>query len=271
MSVREEPTSGIDGVRFVPEEHTGTGALVLGGSSGRIDGPRAALLAGDGVLAESVRWFGGAGQHDGPWEIALETFLDRVADLRRDCDRVLVLGTSFGAEAALLTGALTDDVDAVVAFAPSDLVWAGVTGEGRVTSHWTHRGEPLPFVPFDDTWQADTDPPSYDGLYRRSRARFADRVPGATIPVERIARLLLVAGGDDRVWPAGEHARAISDRRTAHGLATTVVTDPDAGHRAILPGEPVVTAGMRMQRGGTEEADRRLGRAAWSAILRLLR
>lgn len=273
--MREEPTVGIDGVRFVPDAPTGTGALVLGGSSGRIDGPRARLLAEEGVLAESVRWFGGPGQHDGPWEIPLETFLDRVAELRRDCDRVLVLGTSFGAEAALLTGALSDGVDArvdaVAAFAPSDLVWAGVTGDGRVTSHWTRRGEPLPFVPFDDTWQADTDPPSYDGLYRRSRKRFADRVPGATIPVERITELLLVAGGDDRVWPADAHAHHISTRRAAHGLTTALVTDPKAGHRAILPGEPVVTAGMRMQRGGTEEADRRLGRAAWAAILRLLR
>ena len=271
MSVREEPIAGIDGVRCVPGGPTGTGALVLGGSSGRIDAPRARLLAGEGVLAESVRWFGGPGQHDAPWEIALETFLDRVADLRRHCDRVLVLGTSFGAEAALLTGALSDDVAAVVAFAPSDVVWAGVTGDGRVTSHWTHHGEPLPFVPFDDTWQADTDPPAYDGLYRRSRERFADRAPDATIPVERIAELVLVAGGDDRVWPAEAHARAISDRRTIHGRPTTLVTDPDAGHRTVLPGEPVVTAGVRMQRGGTEEADRRLGRAAWAAIRPLLR
>lgn len=269
--MRDVPTPGIDGVRWVPDAPTGTGALVLGGSSGRIDDARARVLAGEGVLAESVRWFGGPGQHDGPWEIPLETFLDRVADLGRECERVLVLGTSFGAEAALLTGCFSDEVAAVVAFAPSDLVWAGVTGAGRVTSHWTREGEPLPFVPYDDTWQADTDPPSYDGLYRRSRERFADRVPGATIPVERIAELLLVAGGDDRVWPAEDHARRISDRRSAHGRRTTLVTDPVAGHRAILPGEPVVTAGMRMQRGGTEEADRRLGRAAWAAILPLLR
>ncbi len=96
-------------------------------------------------------------------------------------------------------------------------------------------------------------------------------MPGATIPVERIAELLLVAGGDDRVWPAEEHARRIVARRASHGLPTSLVSDPAAGHRAILPGEPVVTAGMRMQRGGTEEADRRLGSAAWTAIKALLR
>ena len=37
----------------------------------------------------------------------LETFLEQVDALARECDRVLVLGTSFGAEAALLTALLT--------------------------------------------------------------------------------------------------------------------------------------------------------------------
>lgn len=267
---REEPTTGIEGVRCLPDEPCGTAALVLGGSSGRIDAARARLLAERGVTAESVRWFGGPGQHDGPWEIPLETFLDRVAALRRDHDRVLVAGVSFGAEAALLTGAHSPDVAAVAAFAPSDVVWAGITSEGRTTSHWTLGGVPLPFVPFDPDWEPATDPPAYDGLYRVSRERFAERVPAATIPVERIPALLLVAGGDDRVWPAVEHATSIRARRTAHGQETAVVTDPAAGHRTVLPGEPVVVAGQRMQRGGTEEADRRLGRAAWAALLRLL-
>lgn len=266
------PLSDADGVRFVPDagSTTGTGALVLAGSSGRVDTTRARILAGADVVAESIRWFGGPGQHDGPWEIPLEVFLDRVAALRRDCDRVLVLGTSFGAEAALLTGAWSGEVAAVVAFAPSDVVWAGVTGDGRVTSHWTHDGSPLPFVPFDEDWTPETDPPAFRDLYRRSRARHADRVAAASIPVERIGELVLVAGGDDQVWPAVDHAEAIRERRAAAGLATTVVTDPEAGHRTILPGEAVVSAGQHMRRGGSEETDRRLGTTAWDQIRRLL-
>ncbi|KRB77001.1 hypothetical protein ASE01_09560 [Nocardioides sp. Root190] len=244
-----------------------TGALVLAGSSGRVDEARVEVLTAAGVVAESMRWFGGPGQHAGPWEIPLEGFLERVADLKRRCDRVVVVGTSFGAEAALLTGAHSDDVDAVVAFAPSDLVWAGVTGGGRVTSHWTLDGTPLPFVPFDETWVAAEEPPAFRDLYARSRERFADLVPDATIPVERINDLLLVAGGDDRVWPALDHARAISARRTTAGLVTTIVTDAEAGHRTVLPGEPVVSGGVRMQRGGTEIADRRLGEACWPQVL----
>jgi uncharacterized protein len=89
--------SDIEGVRWVPDIPTAVGALVLAGSSGRVDTTRAELLARKGVLSESIRWFGGAGQHDGPWEIPLELFLGRVEELAKDCDRVLVLGTSFGA------------------------------------------------------------------------------------------------------------------------------------------------------------------------------
>ena len=260
----------VEGVRWLPDSPSGVGALVLAGSSGRVDVARTELLARHGVLAESIRWFGGADQHDGPWEIPLELFLKRVDGLANDCDRLLVLGTSFGAEAALLTGALHSQVDAVVAFAPSDVVWAGVRSDGSVTSHWTVENAPLPFVPFDDAWDAVDEGPAFVGLYEASRQRFADRVLAAAIPVEQIRHLVLVAGGDDEVWPSLEMARVIEARRAAHDLDTVVVSDSAAGHRAILPGEPIVEGGMRMRRGGSEAADRRLGAAAWTQIAALL-
>lgn len=269
--MRQIDLSGVEGGRWVPEAPSGVGALVLAGSSGRIDSTRAELLARHGVIAESIRWFGGPGQHDGPWEIPLELFLGRVAELERDCDRVLLLGTSFGAEAALLTGCHSAAVDAVVAFAPSDVVWAGVRSDGTQTSHWTIDGVPLPYVPFNEDWEPDDDVPAFVGLYEASRKRHAEHVAEAAIAVEDIENLVVVAGGDDQVWPAVAMSAAIKARRTAHGLTTTIVSDPDAGHRAILPGEPAVSGGIRMRRGGTENADRNLGAAAWAQIQTLLR
>ena len=257
--------------RYLPENPCGTGVLVLGGSSGRIDGDRARLLSTCGALAESIRWFGGPGQSPGPFDVPLETFQARVELLARECDRVVVVGTSFGAEAALVTAAHTPRVDAVAAFAPSDVVWAGVTPEGRQTSHWTLGGEPLPFVPFDEAAEPEGDPPSFLPVYEQSRAARPDAVVTAAIAVERVGEVLCVAGGDDRVWPSVAHAEAVREHRARHGLATTVVVDPAAGHRAVLPGEPVVTAGARMARGGAEEADRRLGAAAWPALAAQLR
>lgn len=127
----------------------------------------------------------------------------------------------------------------------------------------------MPFVPLCGDWEPVEDPSSFLGLYRQSFANQAD-VDGAAIAVEAIPRVLLIAGGDDRVWPSLEEAERISERRKLHGLATTVVTDLHAGHRTVLPGEPVVTAGTRVARGGNEEADRRLGAAAWPHIAALL-
>jgi hypothetical protein len=260
----------VPGVRVEPSAHSGLGVLTLAGSSGRIDEERARLFARHGALAESIQWFGGPGQSPGPWEVPIEQFQARVAGLRRSCDRILVSGLSFGAEAALLTGALTGGVDAVVAFAPTDVAWAGVTPEGRQTSHWTLGGVPVPYVPFLANWRPAGDPPVFKELYALSRAADPAVTSAATIPVERIPALILVAGGDDLVWPSAEQARAIADRRAGHGLATTLVLDPEAGHRAVLPGEDAVTAGRAMARGGSPEADRRLGAAAWASIRRVM-
>jgi len=268
--VIEESLNGIEGVRFIPTDPSGTAALVLAGSSGRADRDRARVLAERGVLTESIRWFGGHGQQPGPWEVPIELILDRAEMLARRADRVVIVGTSFGSEAALLAGSLCARVQAVVAFAPSDVVWAGVTPEGRLTSHWTHEGEPLPYVPFVDDWEPSDEPPSFRSLYEASRLRFPDRVQAARIAVEQIATLVLVAGGDDQVWPSVTHAEEIAAARSRRGLQTSLVVDPEAGHRTILPGEDPVEGGMSMRRGGSIYADRRLGEAAWEAICEVL-
>jgi len=270
MVVDEIALSGPSGIRVLPATPTGVGVLTLAGSSGRVDVDRARLFARHGAMAESIRWFGGPGQNAGPWEAPLEQFSARVTALRKYCDHVLVVGTSFGSEAALLTGANLADVDAVVAFAPSDVVWAGITAAGRQTSHWTVADQPLPYLPLLEDWQADRDPPSFRQLYELSRAAAPDALAAATIPVERIQTLVLVAGRDDLVWPSAEHAHTIASRRSQHGLSTTVIVDPGAGHRAVLPGEAVVTGGTRMARGGSAEADRRLGAHAWEHIQQLM-
>jgi hypothetical protein len=269
--MREVPLDRPEGVRFIPNRPTGVGVLVLAGSSGRIDAERAQLLATQGALTESVRLFGGPGQNPGPWEIALETFIDRIDALATENDRVVIVGTSFGAEAALLVGAHDARVDAVAAFAPTDVVWAGVLPSGQQTSHWTFGGTLLPFTPFDESWTAETDPPEFRGLYAASREAHPDAADAAVIPVERITDLLVIAGGGDRVWDSVDHAHRIVARRDSAGLATTLIENPLAGHRAVLPAESIQTGGQRMARGGSATADAQLGATAWPALMRLLR
>jgi uncharacterized protein len=260
-------------VLVVPDEPNGTGVLLLAGSSGRVEGERARLLSTMGATVLAIRWFGGPGQSPGTYRVPLETFTAAIDRLEQGCDRLVVVGTSFGAEAALLTAAYDGRVDAVVAIAPSAVVWAGVETDGdgrqRQLSHWTWRGRPLPFVRLDESWEPDRDPPSFRSSYVRSLSQRTDTV--GTIPVERIAgEVVLVVGGDDEVWPSDVFAQMIDDRRGARGLTTTIVTHPCAGHHVVLPGERPVTGGMRMARGGTPEADRELGELLWPHLARVL-
>lgn len=268
----EETAQDPDGLFVIPEKHCGTGVLTLGGSSGRIDDNRARLLAEQGAVAMSIRWFGGPGQPSGPRLIPLETFAGALDRLARECDRLVVAGTSFGAEAALLVAAYDERVDGCIGFAPSPVAWSFIDPNGAQVSHWSCGGHPVPAVPFDTTWQPDTDPPAYVDMYRRSmRVADSGTVARATIPVERIGELLLVAGGDDQVWPSVDFAQRIIARRRDHGLKTTSRTLPGAGHRTLLPGEEPVVGGNSMRRGGTDEANRQLGLLAWPEIRRILR
>ena len=227
-----------------PEVPCGTAVLLLAGSSGRVESQRADLLARHGARVRAIRWFGGMGQRPAPHEVPIELFIDQLDLLRRDADRVAIFGTS--------------------------VVWAGLT-DGDWSSHWTSRGTPLPAVSFDPSWVSSTVPPEYRSLYEASIDRAPDAAAAAAIRTEYITGVVvLIAGGDDRVWPSGQFAAEISARRSAHGRETTVVTHPAAGHRMVLPGETVAAGGVTMARGGSPSADAELGALAWPQIVHAL-
>ena len=242
-----------------------TGVLVLSGSSGRVESARCDVLAGLGATAASYRWFGETVDR-----VPLESFEEPLATLHERCDRLVVMGTSKGAEAALLLGALHPEIDAVVAVSAPHVVWAALSQERPQRSSFTRGGEQLSFVPYDDDWEPDTEPVEFVGMYEQSLETYADRVPAARIPVERVTGdVLLVAGGDDRLWPSCDMAEEIVARRAATGLNTSLVVHPRAGHRVVLPGEQPAPP-SHLVHGGTPEADAELGRLVWPYLVRLL-
>lgn len=200
--------SGVSTMTVVrPQRACGTGVLVLAGSSGAVDIERAELFAAHGAVALALRWFGGPSQQPGPWHIPLETFTAALDVLALDVDRLTIVGASFGAEAALCVAATDTRIDAVVAISPSPYVWPASDDPGQLRSHWTRHGTPLPFVPFDDTWTATSDPPAFRSLYERSLHTHPDEAVVAAIAVEDFAgQLVLIAGKDDQVWPAADWA-----------------------------------------------------------------
>ena len=279
--IERDLTEPWQGILAAPAPRRGrAGALVLAGSSGRVERDRVRLLARQGVTALSIRWFGGPGQSPGICEIPLETFTTAVDLLRANgAERVGILGTSKGAEAALLTAVHDPRVDVAVALSPTSRVWCNVgPGPDGAThpyrSSWTWRRQPLPFVPLDDSWtpaEPDGDPVAIRGWYELSERTHADRLAAADIPVERArADLLLVAGGDDAMWPSLPFAERLAARRRAAGATVRLIARPDAGHRPRLPGEGPAPASSQFRYGGTPEADALLGAAAWPHLLDLL-
>jgi len=276
LTERELAVPG-EGVLVSPASGSDTGLLVLAGSSGRVERERARILAAKGALALALRWFGGPGQPPGICEIALETFT-AAADLleREGARRIAIMGVSKGAEAALLTAVRDARVAAVIALSPTSRVWCNV-GPGRdgaqhpYRSSWTWRGRPLPFVPMDDSWAPDRTgdgPVAIRGWYEQSERVFGQLLGPAGIPAERTrAEVLLVAGGDDEMWPSLRFARELASRRRAAGLTVRLIARDDAGHRPRLPGEGPAEPSPRFRYGGTAEADALLGRAAWPHIL----
>ncbi|MFF5141664.1 acyl-CoA thioester hydrolase/BAAT C-terminal domain-containing protein [Streptomyces sp. NPDC013157] len=275
--VEQELDSPWEGVLATPAQGSDTGVLVLAGSSGRIERERARILARQGITALSVRWFGGPGQSPGICEIPLETFTTAVDFLvASGARRVAILGLSKGAEAALLTAVYDPRVDVVIALSPTSRVWCNV-GPGQdgeqhpYRSSWTWREQPLPFVPMDDSWtpiEPGDDPVAIRGWYELSERRFAGLLARAEIPVERArADLLLVAGGDDAMWPSLPFAEQLAERRRSAGATVHVITRQDAGHRPRFPGESPAPHSPHFRYGGTPEADRLLGEAAWPHIL----
>src|SRR6478752_644467 len=159
----------------------GTGVLVLSGSSGRVERDRAALVASAGVSAALTYRWFGGA---GQPAGIWEHPLE-----------------SFAPAVELLAG----QCDRVV------LLGASKSAEAFLS------------YPSDDTAEPVGDPPAFSPVYAQSlRTAPADRVAAATIAVERFfGDVLLVAGGDDRVWPSVQFARAVRDRRQRLSLPTT--------------------------------------------------
>jgi hypothetical protein len=271
-------TGKIQATLLTPHRAGEWGVLVLGGSSGRVDVQRASLFASRGATALALRWFGGEGQTPGICEVPLESFVDAITVLERQgCKRIAIIGTSKGAEAALLTSTLDPRVQAIFAISPTSVVWGNI-GPGRdgiawpERSSWTWDNEPLAFVPADPSW-SKTDKEglvSYRDLFAHCLERFASLVPAATIAVERCAaRIVLIAGVDDALWPSDIFARSIFERLQTFGKTCELVSDDHAGHRVLLPGETTPRSSIRAH-GGNDAADARLGSAAWNVIANYL-
>jgi hypothetical protein len=121
---------GIFGTLFAPPgAGPFPGIIVLGGSEGGLNSEHvAALLSGRGYAALALAYFGAEGLPPSLEEIPLEYFKRAIDWMARHrsvrAGGLGIVGTSKGAEAALLIGSHYEEVRAVVGYVPSGVVWS---------------------------------------------------------------------------------------------------------------------------------------------------
>lgn len=196
-----------------------------------------------------------------------------------DATRIGVMGTSKGAEFALLAGVQMPWIKAIAAIVPSDVVWEGwgpTPGPTGVRSSFAWQGQPYAFLAYQDfaaemAGFATGQPVKLRRPMDKGRAAASpEQLAQARIPVERIAAPVLVAGGnDDQVWASGPMAANIVAARHKAGLPTVSLVFPEAGHFLGGTGTGPTTHynDGPMQNGGTPAATARAQAATHAALL----
>ncbi|MBV6289298.1 acyl-CoA thioesterase/bile acid-CoA:amino acid N-acyltransferase family protein [Pseudomonas aegrilactucae] len=273
---REVREDGLVGTLFLP---AGPGphpaVIVLNGSGGGINEPRAALYASRGYAALALAYFKAPGLSDYISNTPLEYFERGMAWVRRELkpanDFVALSGQSRGGELVLLLGSLFPSaVSAVVAYVPSALVHGGQAAAdpavGRDGPAWLYHGQPLVHL-WDHNrtanWSA-RDAGQRNALSIATALGDSAAVERSRIAVERIqGPVLLLSAGDDAAWPSSRFAGMVAERleALAHPWPVQHLDFAAAGHSILLPFIP-----STYSQDGTPAANAQANEQSWLAV-----
>jgi fermentation-respiration switch protein FrsA (DUF1100 family) len=295
ISRQEIRDSGLVGTLFTP---AGPGphpaVVVLNGSNGGINEPRAALYASRGYAAFALGYFRAPGLSDYISNTPLEYFQTAMAWVRRHVrpahDFVALSGQSRGGELVLLLGAtFPGSVSAVVAYVPGAVVHSGQNAAdpkvGRDGPAWLLGGKPIPHIWENNrhaTWKPfDEGPPPH----RHERAVLTalqdkDAVARARIPVEKIqGPVMCLSGTDDGSWPSSLYSKMVCDALNAahHPYPVTWMDFQGAGHAILFPYVPTTqlvythpVSGRVSTGGGVPAANAIANEQSWAGVQRFL-
>lgn len=206
-------SSGFYGAYYAPPAsvHHAPAIVLWGGSEGGLDTTsEAGLLASHGIPALALAYFDAPGLPCRLQDIPLEYFVKAIKWLRSqpqvDPHRVWIIGASRGTEAELLVAAhFPGLVHGLVAIAPTAYAFGSLPGKCPATggvggaSAWTLDGKGIP--------------------------------KGVPLPIKQIkSDVLLLAGGDDAVWPSFVFAPRIMAKLPRTGATHRYLYYPNAGH-----------------------------------------
>jgi fermentation-respiration switch protein FrsA (DUF1100 family) len=295
VSRRELREEGLVGTLFTPG---GAGphpaVMVLNGSGGGINEPRAALYAARGFAALALGYFKAPGLPDYISNTPLEYFQKGMQWLRREvrpaADFLAVSGQSRGGELALLLGAtFPEAVSAVVAYVPGAVVHSGQNAAdpkvGREGPTWLLGGKPLPHLWENNrcaSWKPfEEGPPPH----RHARAILTalndpDAVARARIRVEKIqGPVMCLSGTDDGSWPSSLYSKMVCDALHAahHPYPVQWMDFKDAGHAILFPYVPTTqlvyahpVSGRINTGGGSPAANAIADEQSWGGVKKFL-
>jgi dienelactone hydrolase len=236
---------GFAGCFWSPQQtrHPEPAVIVLGGSEGGLS-CGVGLLAGHGYPELHVGYFGLPGLPQYLERIPLEYFAHALRWLAGqpgvDPHRIVISGTSRGAEAAILTAAAYPSlVHGAVEYVGSSQTGGGMGVAGGAA--WTLRGRPIP--------------------------------SGTPLPVWKVNGPLLLIGGDaDLLTSSGLTAQNMAAALRSHGRHDfTVLEYKHAGH-GLASGLPYVPfgTGVAENMGGTFAGDAQAREDSWRKLLAFL-
>jgi len=268
--------------------------MIMNGSGGGINEPRAALYASRGYAAFALAYFKAPGLSDYISNTPLEYFQTGLRWLRRRVqpthDFVAISGQSRGGELVLLLGAtFPADVSAVLAYVPGAVVHSAQNAcdpkIGREGPAWLLGGKPLPHVwennrtatwaPFDEG-----PPPHRHDKAIRTALQDPDAVARARIRVENIqAPVMLLSATDDGSWPSDIYAKMVRDKlaEVQHPHPVEWLNIEGGGHSILFPFVPTTqlvyahpVSGKISTSGGNPKDNARANQQSWEAVLRFL-
>lgn len=255
QEVREE---GLVGTLFLPAgaaPGSHPAIMILNGSGGGINEPRAALYASRGYAAFALAYFKAPGLSDYISNTPLEYFQTGLRWLRKTVkpknDFVAITGQSRGGELVLLLGAtFPKEISAVIAYVPGAVVHSGQNAcdpkIGREGPTWLLGGKPIPHVWENNrtaTWAPFDEGPS---PHRHEKAILTalqdpDAVARARIRVEDIeGPVMLLSGTDDGSWPSSLYSKMVQDKlvEVKHPYPVQWLDYENGGHSILFPYVP---------------------------------
>jgi dienelactone hydrolase len=290
VTSRDVETDGLVGTLFTPASPgLHPAVIVLSGESGGVWLSLAALLASRGYAALALGYFGMPGLPRTLVNIPLEYFEKAVAWLletvRPPDGFVAAIGISRGGELALLLGASLPAIGAVVAYAPSGVVFGPVGSAAPGESAWTRRGRPLAHLAQRNRsvdWSA-IDPkrtPIVERPLYESMLGDREAVERSSIPVEQTkGPVLLISGKADDQWPSYQLAQIAYHRLQGnrHPYPFAHLSYDGAGHALSFPYTPTTVTsyvhpltGRLYSLGGQPALTARANADSWPRVLAFL-